>query len=67
MGLGLNSIALATLGLPALTPAPFVGSLLGWGAGSLVAARLSPAHLRRGILMLAALGGLLAVAQGLRS
>ena len=72
-GLGLNSIALATLGLPALTPAPFVGLLLGWGAGSLLGrgvpagARLSPAHLRRGILVLAALGGLLAVVQGLRS
>jgi len=66
-GLGLNMIALATLGVPALSPAPLVGLLIGWGAGSLIATRLSPTHLRQVILALAALGGLLAVAQGLRS
>ncbi len=68
-GLGLNIVALAVLGLPSLsTVAPLVISLgvgVGGVIGGLLAGRLPRASVQRITLLLAACGGLLAVAHGL--
>ena len=57
-GLGLTLVALATLGIPALTPAPLLAAAAGWITGSLIARHLSPPITRRIILTVAAIGGI---------
>ncbi len=66
-GLGLNIVALAVLGLPSLSmAAPLVIGLgVGGTVGILLAERLPQAGVQRITLLLAACGGLLAVAHGL--
>ncbi len=66
-GLGLNLVALAALGLPALSAAAplFIGLIAGGTIGVLLAGRLPRSGVRRMALLLAACGGLFAVIRGL--
>jgi uncharacterized membrane protein YfcA len=64
--LGINLVALATLGLPDTVPGPVVGAgVVGMVAGWLVIRRLHPDHVRGLVLLVAAGGSLLAVVRGL--
>ena len=64
--LGLNAVALASLGPPKSIPVALpVAVLVGLAAGWVVAPRLDADHVRRGTLVLAAAGGCAAIARGL--
>jgi uncharacterized membrane protein YfcA len=64
--LGINVVAILTLGLPHHLPWGLVaGGLAGLVLGLLVARRLSPEAVRRWVLVVAAAGSLLAVVRGL--
>jgi hypothetical protein len=59
--LGLNVVALAALGLPHATGAPWIGLVVGWALGRVALARLPDRASRPLILAIAALGGVLAI------
>ncbi|MBA3652735.1 MAG: TSUP family transporter [Actinobacteria bacterium] len=59
--LGLNIVALAVLGLPELTLAPWLGLVGGWILGIVVSRRLPPGVARPAILAIAVIGGVIAV------
>jgi uncharacterized membrane protein YfcA len=59
--LGLNLVALATLGLPKAAVSPWIGLAFGWALGRVALARLPQRATRPAILAVAALGGLLAI------
>lgn len=59
--LGLNLVALAVLGLPDLTIGPWIGLVGGWIAGMLALRRLPDSITRPAILVLAAVGGVVAL------
>ena len=56
--LGVNLVALVSLGLPSLTPLPFAALALGLVVGALVAGRVPDGVARSGTLVIAAAGGL---------
>ena len=59
--LGLNLVALVVLGLPDLTVAPWLGLVVGWVFGVIAVRRLPAGVARPAILVLAAVGGLVAL------
>ena len=65
--LALNLVALASLGLPRVSPVLLVGLVTGSLLGALVAHRMSEPVVRRATLGLAALGGLVVVIRSLTS
>jgi uncharacterized membrane protein YfcA len=66
--LGINLVAIATLGLPDEWPwLPALGMVAGLGVGRLVAARVSAEQVRRLTLVVAAAGSALAIVRGFTS
>jgi uncharacterized membrane protein YfcA len=64
--LGINAVALATLGVPRHLPwGLVVGGLVGLVLGHQTARRLGAEHVRRWVLIIAAAGSLLAVVRGI--
>ena len=64
--LGLNILTIASLGRPQRFPAaPFIGFAVGWLTALFHGHRPSPEAVRRGTLLLAAAGSVVAVARGL--
>lgn len=61
--LGLNLIALATLGLPRQSFLPWIGLAVGWLLGRIALARLPERAARPAILAVAVIGGVVAIAR----
>jgi uncharacterized protein len=59
--LGLNAVGLAVLGLPAFAIVPWIGLVGGWLVGLVVVRRLPDSVARPAILVLAAVGGIVAI------
>jgi hypothetical protein len=62
--LGLNVIAVIVLGLPDLSPLPWLGLVVGWIAGLAILKRIPDGVVRPLVLLLAGVGGVLAITRG---
>ncbi len=61
--LGLNTVGLVVLGLPRMSALPWFGLVVGWLLGRIAVRRLPEGVARPAILLLAAVGGLVAIAR----
>jgi hypothetical protein len=59
--LGLNAVAIPFVGLPSLSPLPWVALGVGWVAGLLLVRRLPATVVRPAILLIAGVGGVIAI------
>jgi uncharacterized membrane protein YfcA len=62
----MNAVALASLGLPRPHPGLFLSLAIGWVVGVLLSGHINEKRVVSGTLIVAALGGVLAVATGIR-